>query len=232
MLIFKRPKPGQGKQRLAADIGLDSACQLAEHFLSCALADLRDWPGPVVLSPAMDEDCEWAGQLLPEAEVVVQSDGNLGHRILALDHDLRNRGHRSLIYIGSDAPMLKPIHFQTVAEALHQQSVVVCPATDGGVTIMASRSPWPETLEQLPWSTDQLGQALLDSCQQAGLSTGSVLSSYDIDQQPDLIRLRQDLRDDSRAERRQLLALIEQLQTHEINAVKSDNEKQNNPVLT
>ncbi|WP_421863425.1 TIGR04282 family arsenosugar biosynthesis glycosyltransferase [Motiliproteus sp.] len=211
VLIFKRPKPGQGKQRLAADIGLWSACQLAEQFLNCALEDLRDWPGPVVLSPSMAEDREWAQQLLPEAEVMVQAEGNLGRRILALDQGLRARGHRSLIYIGSDAPMLKPIHFKTVAESLNKQSVVVCPAADGGVTIMANSQPWPAALEQLPWSTDRLGQSLAACCIEAGQTVAGVMSSYDIDHQSDLQRLRQDLAEDSRPQRRQLLALIEQV---------------------
>lgn len=211
VLIFKRPKLGQGKQRLAASIGLDSACQLAEQFLNCALEDLQNWPGPVVLSPSTVEDKSWAQALLPSAEVVEQSDGNLGRRILELDRSLRAQGHRSMIYIGSDAPMLKPIHFETVAATLAQSHVVVCPASDGGVTMMASGEAWPLALEKLPWSTEQLGQSLIDSCEQIGLNVSSVLSSYDIDQQADLQQLKRDLIGDTRPQRQQLLSLIDQL---------------------
>ncbi|MEH6649747.1 MAG: DUF2064 domain-containing protein [Motiliproteus sp.] len=211
VLLFKRPLIGQGKQRLAATLGVDAACHLAEGFLNCALEDLNHWPGPVVLAPASESDRGWAQQLPVDADVVPQVDGNLGQRILCLDQHLMDLGHPQRIYIGSDAPMLTPQHYYQVGRQLLETDVVLSAADDGGVTIMATGSAWPEALIGLPWSTDQLGQALALSCQQSGQQVSYVESGYDIDIESDLVRLSTDLMTDSRPARQQLLQRLETL---------------------
>ncbi|HAQ86648.1 MAG TPA: DUF2064 domain-containing protein [Pseudomonas sp.] len=211
VLICKRPALGHGKQRLAVQVGLERALNIAEHLLDCALEDLRSWSGPVVIAPDQRDACDWATQLMPQALCLAQTAGNLGERINNLDHSLRGRGHRQLLYIGSDAPALTPDDYQRVHAALETRDTVLVAARDGGVVLMASNLPWPD-LADLPWSTPELGHALTETCRRAGHSVSLSGELFDIDEKADLPLAAQALADDPRAARRRLLKTLNNLE--------------------
>ena len=56
VLFCRRPAPGIGKQRLARALGEIRALAIATALLECALEDIADWPGALVISPACEED--------------------------------------------------------------------------------------------------------------------------------------------------------------------------------
>ncbi|SDS27339.1 DUF2064 domain-containing protein [Pseudomonas oryzae] len=210
ILMCKRPGPGHGKQRLAAGLGTVPAQLIAERMLDCAVEDLAHWPGPRVIAPDTVADCGWAGRLLPGCAYPPQCDGNLGERLNALDRDLREAGHRTLVFIGSDAPALNAGDYRRVRETLSEVDTVLLAARDGGVVLMASNRPWPE-LAALPWSTAQLGQALTAACGDAGHSVAVCGESFDVDERDDLAPLRAALATDPRPARRRLLATLDAL---------------------
>ncbi|NOZ43120.1 MAG: glycosyltransferase [Alphaproteobacteria bacterium] len=205
LVIFcKRPRLFHGKQRLAKTIGAAQALIFARALLDCALEDAADWPGPLVLSPASARDRDWAkGLLARECQIVAQPDGGLGHRIEAIDGQLRGHGHTRIIFIGSDAPALRSSHFDQARLALATSDIVLGPAADGGVTLMGAAVPWPD-LTRLPWSTDRLGTALAQCCHHHGLRLSHIAPGYDIDVAADLVRLSRDMAADPRPARRAL----------------------------
>ncbi|PCI46282.1 MAG: hypothetical protein COB49_08705 [Alphaproteobacteria bacterium] len=205
LVIFcKRPTLFQGKQRLAKTIGAPQTYIFAKAFLMCALEDARSWPGPVVLSPASAEDRAWAGGLLErDHHILAQPEGCLGHRLQAIDQQLRNLGHDKIIFIGTDAPILAPHHYQEARKALEEYDVVLSPASDGGVTIMGSRKGWPQ-MTGLPWSTEHLGATLENLCCDHGHRVKKISPSYDIDVEEDLLKLWRDMRDEQRPARQEL----------------------------
>lgn len=199
--------PGVGKRRIASELGDAATAELAERLLATALEDAADWPGEVVLSPSSDADAEWAAGLLPGSCRVVPQPGDdedLGVRILAVDRELRLGGADGLVFIGSDAPLLDSDYFEAARTALEHADVVLGPATDGGVTLMASRRPWPPALAALPWSTAGLGAALEKACREAGYSVASLDPRSDVDQAEDLAPLQAALEGDPRPARRRL----------------------------
>jgi glycosyltransferase A (GT-A) superfamily protein (DUF2064 family) len=207
VLVCKRPASGMGKQRLAASVGLKAASLIAEALLACTLEDARDWPGPIVIAPSHPEDYVWAEALLPEIQSKVyiepQSTGNLGQRLNALDHKLRDAGLEQLVYIGSDAPALTAADYAAAREALPNYDTVLKPAADGGVVLMASRQQWP-TLGGLPWSTVRLGAALAECCRAAGQSIAELAQSFDVDEADDVVQLITTLKIDPRPARKAL----------------------------
>ena len=209
LVIFcKRPALFQGKQRLARTIGAEQALVFAELFLNCAIEDANAWPGIVVLSPSSRQDSEWASSLLTrEHWITAQPEGGLGHRLQVIDQQLRANGYSKIHFMGSDAPALRPHHFDEARNALDEEDVVFCPVSDGGVAIMAARVPWPD-LKPLPWSTEQLGHALKQQCRRHGLSIRNITPSYDIDVEADLLKLTQDLSGDARPARQALYAQL------------------------
>lgn len=209
VLVCKRPSLGVGKQRLVASLGREKARQIAQALLNCALEDAKSWPGPLVIAPASKEDHEWAASLLPASTIRVQPQtiGNLGQRLNELDGKLRNEGLEQLVYIGSDAPLLTKGDYADCRAALQHHDTVLIPATDGGVALMASSHAWP-VLTNLPWSTDQLGAALIDCCRSTGQSVAILEQRSDVDELKDCLELIALLQNDARPARRQLYALL------------------------
>jgi len=195
---------GRGKQRIAADLGAATTLDLASHLLATTLEDACDWPGVVILAPASTGDVDWADRLLSRPhQVIGQPEGNLGHRINAVDEAAREAGHTHLIYIGSDAPILDAEYFARARSALVTHDVVLGPADDGGVTLMGAKTAWPD-LANLPWSTAGLGDSMEQTCMEHGLTVCRLEKRYDIDLAQDLPRLYDDLQDDSRPARQKL----------------------------
>lgn len=215
LVVFcKRPKLGQGKQRLARDIGLQSALSVAEHLLACALDDARSWQastnGFVVISPASINDVEWGKSLLPNASVVPQPDGNLGQRLNKIDQYLYSTGHAKRIFIGTDSPCLQLEELFLVNQQLARTDVVLKPATDGGVTVMATGQPWPQ-LSDLPWSTSDLQQALCAQCLCDNKTVHIQPWGDDVDRWSDLLTAHARLLADKRATRWALANCIAEL---------------------
>ena len=214
ILVCKRPAPGSGKQRLAASLGIEMTQKVADALLACALEDACDWPGPVVIAPASVEDVEWARALsapVPSPVTVApQVAGNLGQRLNALDQTLRAQGMEQLVFIGSDSPGLDTADYAATRTALQHADIVLIPALDGGVVLMASRCAWPD-LSALPWSSDQLGAALIDACRTARQSVKTFGHGTDVDEMEDLVRLVILLRRDLRPARCALLELTQNI---------------------
>jgi glycosyltransferase A (GT-A) superfamily protein (DUF2064 family) len=205
LVVFcRRPRPGVGKKRIAADLGKAKTSVLAQHLLATALEDANHWTGPVVIAPASADDTAWASKLLDRpCEVIAQPGGNLGTRINTVDRELRQIGHTHILYVGSDAPILDTDYFAHAAAAVCTHDTVLGPAEDGGVTLMGSRRAWPQ-LAGLPWSSARLGDALELICIKEGLTVYSLSRRYDIDRASDLPRLYRDLRNDKRPARQRL----------------------------
>lgn len=214
VLVCKRPALGVGKQRLAEKLGQVIALQIAEALLACAQEDVLAWSGKVVIAMADAKDCDWAtglfGQARTDVTVLPQVTGNLGQRLIALDSMLHTSGFNQLIYIGSDAPDLDVADFVAVNEALLNADAVFKPTMDGGVSIMASRKPWPG-LTDLPWSTPQLGDSLSLLCQQNGFSVANLPAGFDVDKCEDLAYLIEKLAQDQRPARQALCKLAQQI---------------------
>ncbi|MDP3663362.1 MAG: DUF2064 domain-containing protein [Nitrosomonas sp.] len=214
ILVCKKPAPGIGKQRLTARLGIETTQKVADALLACALEDACDWPGPVVIAPANVEDVEWARALsapvTSPVTVVPQGTGNLGQRLNALDQTLRAQGMKQLVFIGSDSPGLDSADYATTREALQHADIVLIPARDGGVVLMANRYTWPD-LSPLPWSSDQLGAALINACRNARQTVKTLRPGTDVDEMEDLVRLVSLLQRDSRPARCALLELTQNI---------------------
>lgn len=215
IVLTKRPKLGVGKQRLAKSIGIHPAKGIAEALLECVFEDLKDWARAGYFSVADDTDLDWAqaqceARKLQLVHCLAQGAGNLGHRIHGLETLASERGFNKRIYIGSDAPVLSAAMFLEIESDLDHFDVVLIPAIDGGVVLMASKLPWPD-LTALPWSESDLGRVLRESCERLGMSVLVKPVASDIDVGSDLISYIPILKKDQRRSRRALFSQISAL---------------------
>ncbi len=223
VVFYKFPLPGFGKQRLAASIGMDAACQIGRKLLDCAFEDMKDWPGRLVFAPANSESADASEDILVhtfvdrEYEIIPQGHGNLGDRLNRVDQRLRARGHTHIHYIGSDAPILSRIIYEKAQDRLEHSDYVLADSRDGGVTLMSASNAWPD-MSDLPWSTERLGEALADLCEVDGSTIKRFNGFYDIDELTDLKDIRRDLVHDNRPARIALMETIDALLTEVISA--------------
>jgi len=209
LVVFcRRPRLGEGKQRLARALGAADALAIAQALLECALEDALAWPGGLVIAPENPAEARWAQGLLERAaSVQPQPPGNLGERLKAVDRAVRALGHERVLFIGSDAPSLALSDLLAAQAALDRSDVVLIPARDGGVTLMGSRRAWPD-LASLPWSEPTLAQGLEECCRSHGRSVTRLPESYDVDEVSDLGPARRALAADDRPARRRLHELL------------------------
>lgn len=126
VLMARQPILGQGKRRLAADIG-DPA---AHRFQRVALARLLQRLGAdprwrLCLAITPDEPAQSRG-----ADFVVgQGEGDLGQRMTRLSERM---APGPLVFIGSDAPEVASADIEAAFEALETNDAVLGPALDGG----------------------------------------------------------------------------------------------------
>lgn len=126
VLMARQPILGQGKRRLAADIG-DGA---AHRFQRVALGRLLQrlganphWRLCLAITPDKPALC------LGADFVVGQGDGDLGQRMSRLSERM---APGPLVFIGSDAPEVASADVQAAFEALETNDAVLGPARDGG----------------------------------------------------------------------------------------------------
>lgn len=192
LVVFcKRPKLGQGKQRLALTIGMQATFELASLFVSQTAKLLKQWEGPVVVALTSDGDLQWATDNLGGYTTFLQGEGNLGDRLNFVDQSLRRQGHQNLLFIGTDSPSLNIQHLKSSCQKLLQYDTVYIPTVDGGVALMGSRCPWPN-LSSIRWSSPMMYRDILKLCSCNALSSTSLPYTYDVDYVEDIFRLSTD----------------------------------------
>ncbi|TWU05719.1 FAD-dependent oxidoreductase [Stieleria varia] len=193
---------GAVKTRLAAAIGSANAAAL--HRLFCLhLADQLGQSGEsrwFVVSPP--ERLAAFRQELPDTwETCLQSDGDLGHRMMtwfrsqmqvSQRHDddggstaTSRRVPNRCILIGADCPTLDAGTIQLAFEHLATHDVVLGPARDGGYYLIGFSGQWSpryeSLMQEMPWSSDQVFDETVKRVRAAELSLALLPTMEDID---------------------------------------------------
>ncbi len=134
LVIFARtPRVGQGKRRLARDVGELTAFRFQYGMRAKLLRDLgRDsrWRTWLAFSP---------DHLRPGSrgvEILAQGGGDLGRRMASV---MRRLPPGLVVIIGSDIPGIRPADIAAAFRALGSHDVVFGPARDGGYWLIGLR---------------------------------------------------------------------------------------------
>jgi len=211
VVLCTRPRLTPVKVRSLPDAEAQAAFDLSQALLDCALEDAQGWNGPVILALALASDVAWAGSVARrDWSIVGQAGGNAGERINAVDQVLRRHGARTLVFIGTDAPVHSEGDYVLARTALESVDVAVMASTGGGVTLMAARRPWPD-LATLAWNTNRLGAELAYHCEREGLRVGKLPRRHQVQGLGDCARIVSLLAEDARPKRQALVAVARRL---------------------
>ena len=155
-IMAKAPLVGSVKTRLVPALTAEQAAGLYRALLLDQFDHLRNFAGAeryVFYTPADAENLlrDLAGA---DYTYLAQSDGDLGVRMRQVFTDLRLRGHRNIVLIGSDLPALPWSILDQAFEQLAgaQARVVLGPSRDGGYYLLGMNRPTPEIFAHMTWS--------------------------------------------------------------------------------
>jgi rSAM/selenodomain-associated transferase 1 len=201
-IMVRYPEKGKIKTRLARSIGNDATLHLYRAFL-CDLAQrFSSWTYDLhwAYTPTEHDFAAFVATLVPEyagrISVFPQQGPDLGTRLYQVFHTLQMRQFRQTIVIGSDSPQISRATLLQAQQALDIADVVLGPAEDGGYYLIAMREPH-EVFSGIPMSTKVVLQMTIERAEAQGLSVHLLEPLFDIDEQPDLIRLAELLQQDT-----------------------------------
>ena len=154
VLFVRAPALGQGKRRLAWDLGDVMAVRFERRMIARLLRRLAGdprWRLQIAVTPnwACREAARWRHRL----KVVPQGDGDLGSR---MRRAIANAPAGPVVLIGSDIPAIAAHHIAAAFRLLGKCDVVFGPAIDGGFWLVGvrRRPRLPSRLfERVRWSS-------------------------------------------------------------------------------
>jgi hypothetical protein len=184
LIVFvKRPRPGEVKTRLAADIGPELASEVYRTLAEIEIEATRPGPGDYerlfFFAPAdaqAEMEAWWPGETwLP------QQGADLGARMANAFAEAFRRGARRVAIIGTDVPWVSRETVVGALDALDSCDTVVGPAHDGGYYLLALKAPRSELFTEIAWSTAGVLPSTLARAAVLGLSVHRLEPLPDID---------------------------------------------------
>ena len=187
IVVAKHPELGKVKTRLARGIGDRGAFDLYRAFLADIVARFDVGPHAFAIAYTPEEAAfeDYGTRLFP------QRGATLNDRLHAIFVEQRTRAQKTLV-MSSDSPHVDPAWIARGFAALDDADVVLGPCEDGGYWCVAMRDPH-EIFRNVAMSTPAVLDQTLDLVRALGLRHAFLPATYDIDELPDLHRLRHDL---------------------------------------
>jgi rSAM/selenodomain-associated transferase 1 len=194
LIVGKAPVPGQTKTRLVPPLSPAAAADLYRGFLlDCVSLGLDlGWERVSVVHPAGSHEV-LANMLSPRVTLVEQAGHGLGDALSSAFEMHLAAGFDKVVLISSDNPTLPLEPIRDACAALDDHDLSIGPTTDGGYYLIALRAAHLGVFENIDWSTPRVYAQTLSQALHLGLRVHPVREWYDVDESPDLDRLRDDL---------------------------------------
>lgn len=193
-MFAKYWQPGQVKTRLARGIGVAGAARVYRSFvvaLASRFATVADQR--LLCFTPRERRGEFTELAEPDWTLVPQAAGDLGERMSSFFGEAFHAGSDRVVLIGSDSPTLPVEYVRQAFERLGERDVVVGPTPDGGYYLIGARRATPPVFDNVAWSTPEVFGQTIERLRAAGLTYEPLPSWYDVDELPDVLRLRDEL---------------------------------------
>ncbi len=125
----------------------------------------------------------------PGVEIIPQSNGDLGQRMLSAIYYAYGLGYSPAILIGTDAPLLPASYLTKAIRMLDKYQVVCGPALDGGYYLIGTCHPRECIFQDISWGRSDVLERTVTACRQHNLTIGLLEPLGDVDRPPDLFAL-------------------------------------------
>ena len=183
VVLFTRwPEPGLAKTRLMPALGPDGAAALHRRLTAGTVDILRAAGLPMEVRVTGADPARFAEWLGADLAIVDQGEGDLGAKLA------RAAEPTPVLFVGADAPDLRPDHLVQAADALARAPVVIGPAEDGGYWLLGLARPVPELFADMPWGTSSVYAETVARLDAMGLDPALLETLADLDRPEDLAR--------------------------------------------
>lgn len=195
VIMAKAPRPGMVKTRLARSLPQLAVAAFYRCLLNdtIALAQSLNGVDVAIICPASDVD-DLVIVVGDEVPVVAQTGNGLAAGLTSVFANFTLAGRNRVIAFNSDSPHLPAPILERAFEALVESDVVVGPTHDGGYYLVGAKAAYPELFDSDGMGTSNALETLLERIRTLRLSIRLAEPFYDIDVEPDLIRLDAELR--------------------------------------
>ncbi|MBS0660385.1 MAG: TIGR04282 family arsenosugar biosynthesis glycosyltransferase [Verrucomicrobia bacterium] len=185
LLFVKRPRPGEVKTRLAADLGPEAAADAYRRLTAAVLRALpREIPLRICFAPdeAQAEVETWLSPSLAQpATYHPQGGGDLGVRLAGAFAAAFEAGAERVVVLGSDCIDLTADLLRGAFAALQEVDAVLGPSPDGGYYLLGLRRPSPRVFAGIAWSTERVAAQTLERLAELGWSHRLLPARTDVD---------------------------------------------------
>lgn len=181
MAFLKAPRLNLVKTRLAGEIGAERALDVYRGMVERQLRQIpRGWTVEIHFSPenAQEEMKSWLGS---NYSYVAQTGEDFGARLKNGFANAFANGRTHVLAIPGDCPELDTATLFEVMTRLHRADLVLGPANDGGLYLVALRRAAGELFERIPWGTPNVLSLVLARAKISGISRELLAPKDDID---------------------------------------------------
>lgn len=201
--MTKVPVAGNVKTRLQETISPEDCEKLAGAFLKDAANKADSNCKNVFVAFFPPEMSEKLRTLLPDREIFAQKGENLGEKMFFAFENVFSKGFEAIVMIGTDSPTFPIDYLEQAFEFLETNSDVVLGKTeDGGFYLIGLRVLRREIFENVAWSSPETFEKVYKNVQALGLHLRETPSWYDVDEESDLIKLKNEILHNANAKRR------------------------------
>ncbi|MEP7147275.1 MAG: TIGR04282 family arsenosugar biosynthesis glycosyltransferase [Acidobacteriota bacterium] len=200
IVMAKVPRIGVVKTRLQPFLTGEQCSSLAEAFLKDTVRMATSICADVIVAFYPPDGRNEIAQIVGADITLIPQDGaGLGERLDGAVSEAAHLEFSPIVVIGTDSPTL-PYEFLIDAMAAFREpdtDVVLGGTEDGGYYLIALRRPTPGIFDDIRWSSEHVYRDTLARAQTLGLTRiGELQRWYDVDNPPDLIRLRKEFATD------------------------------------
>ncbi len=190
-LIFLRaPEPGKVKTRLSKVLHEDTVLKLYKNFATGIIKTIEQCSCSIRIcyhpSDAQNKIIDWIGHAF---YLIPQKGKDLGERMADAFDRAFSDGLEKVILIGTDCPDINIAIIEKAFKSLQKNNVVIGPAFDGGYYLIGfnSVSFFRDIFHNIPWSTENVFQMTIETCNKKNYKIHILPELRDIDTYEDLI---------------------------------------------
>lgn len=201
IIFFTRvPCAGVVKTRLHPLLTPEQCCELQSAFIGDILATLNTTGRTVVVcyTPSEEEEAlkKALGVDARHHTLLPQRGASLGEKMHNTICDVLEQGCDACLLLGSDIPLLSADAVEEAFRQLEGHDLFLSPTEDGGYCMIGMKRPLPE-LFHMEYGGRSVYDVTMRKAEGLGLRCAVGTTQWDIDEPPDLLRLKELLKRDA-----------------------------------
>ncbi len=204
IIMAKVPQAGNVKTRLQNILAPEECESLAEAFLKDAVNKAHTACENIFIAFFPRTEIQKLKKILPdESNFIEQTGENLGEKMSDAFQFVFEQKTDSIVMIGTDSPTFPFDYIEQAFEFLETNSEIVLGKTDdGGFYLIGLRVLRREIFENVAWSSPKTFEQVFENVRNLELHLRETPSWYDVDEERDLIKLKNEITRNDNAKRR------------------------------